>query len=111
MEEYLTERRQNRQTPLTPSQRARTRKAQPQRTAGDHYDTRTYNHAVARACARAAVLRWHPHQLRHNAATNLRKEFGIEVARVVLGHTSPTITESYAEVDREKAVEAMRRVG
>jgi len=29
--------------------------------------------------------RWHPHQLRHNAATYLRKQFGLEAARVVLG--------------------------
>ncbi len=55
--------------------------------------------------------RWHPHRLRHNAATYLRKEFGLDTARVILGHHSPTITEIYAEVDREKAVEAMLEVG
>ena len=55
--------------------------------------------------------RWHPHQLRHNAATELRKEFGIEVARIVLGHRSAAITEVYAELDQAKAVEAMLRVG
>ena len=31
--------------------------------------------------------RWHVHQLRHRAATDLRKQFGIEVAQVMLGHT------------------------
>lgn len=55
--------------------------------------------------------RWHPHQLRHNAATRLRKEFGIEAARVVLGHRSAAITEVYAEVDHAKAAEIMARVG
>ena len=55
--------------------------------------------------------RWHPHQLRHNAATELRKEFGIEAARVILGHRSPAITEVYAELDHAKAVDAMLRVG
>ena len=55
--------------------------------------------------------RWHPHQLRHNAATELRKEFGIEVARIILGHRSAAITEVYAELDQAKAVEAMLRVG
>jgi integrase len=49
--------------------------------------------------------------LRHTAATNLRKEFGIEVARVILGHASPAVTEIYAEADREKAIGAMRRIG
>lgn len=28
---------------------------------------------------------WYRHQLRHNAATFLRKEFGLETARVTLG--------------------------
>jgi hypothetical protein len=31
---------------------------------------------------------WHPHQLRHNAATELRREFGLDTARVILGHRS-----------------------
>jgi integrase len=55
--------------------------------------------------------RWHPHQLRHNAATYFRKEFGIEAARVVLGHKSAGVTEIYAELDRMKAAEIMGRVG
>jgi integrase len=55
--------------------------------------------------------RWHPHQLRHNAATYLRKEFGIEAARVVLGHKSVGVTEIYAELDRMKAAEIMGKVG
>jgi len=55
--------------------------------------------------------RWHPHQLRHNAATNLRKEFGIEVARIALGHRSAAITQIYAELDTRQAEAAMLRVG
>jgi integrase len=54
---------------------------------------------------------WHPNQLRHTAATRLRKQFGIEAARVVLGHSSAVVTEIYAEVDREKASQIMGRVG
>ena len=55
--------------------------------------------------------RWHPHQLRHNAATNLRKKFGLEAAQIVLGHRSAAITEVYAELDQQKAVEAMLKIG
>lgn len=55
--------------------------------------------------------RWHPHQLRHNAATRLRKEFGIEVARVILGHRSPLITEVYAELDDAKAIQVIQKIG
>jgi integrase len=54
---------------------------------------------------------WHPHQLRHNAATRLRKEFGLDVARAVLGHSSAAVTEIYAELDMAKASEAMGRIG
>lgn len=54
---------------------------------------------------------WHPHQLRHNAATRLRKEFGIEAARVVLGHRSAGVTEIYAEIDHLRAADVMARVG
>ena len=110
-EEHLAERRLSRKTPLTPSQQARSRKRNPVRAPGDRYDARVFNHSVERACARAGVPRWHPHQLRHSAATNLRKEFGIEVARVILGHSSPAVTEMYAEADREKAIAVMARVG
>ena len=54
---------------------------------------------------------WHPHQLRHSSATALRKEFGIELARIILGHSSAFVTEIYAECDRVKAMEAMQQVG
>ena len=55
--------------------------------------------------------RWHPHQLRHNAATELRKEFGIEAARIILGHRSAAITEVYAEKDEQQAIQAIMKVG
>ena len=131
-------RRSGRRTPMTPSQRARSRKARPSKAPGDRYDARSSAHAVARACDRAfphpslsgirakdltadyerqeldawlKANRWHPHQLRHSAATEIRREFGLEVARVVLGHSSPAVTELYAEVDGERAVSAMERLG
>ncbi len=57
------------------------------------------------------ISRWHPHQLRHSAATRLRRELGIEAARVVLGHSSAATTEVYAELDRQKAMRAMAEIG
>ena len=54
---------------------------------------------------------WHPHQLRHNAGTLLRREAGIETARCVLGHASAVTTEIYAEADLAKAREIIGRVG
>jgi integrase len=48
----------------------------------------------------------HPRRFRHNAATRLRKEFGLEAAQVVLRHRTLSVTEVYAE----KNVEAARRI-
>jgi integrase len=55
--------------------------------------------------------RWHPHQLRHNAATVLRKEYGIEVAKIILGHATLNATQVYAERDLEKAREIVSKIG
>ena len=38
-------------------------------------------------------------------------EFGIEAARIILGHHSAAITEVYAEKDEQQALEAMAKVG
>jgi integrase len=55
--------------------------------------------------------RWAPNRLRHTAATFIRKEFGLDAARAILGHSSPAVTEVYAELDRDKATEVMARIG
>ena len=59
----------------------------------------------ARACKRAGVPVWHPHQLRHTYGTLMRKRHGIETARILLGHKSPAMTLVYAEADRAKAMQ------
>ena len=79
----------------------------PKRQPGEQYSVESYRQAIERACKKASVPHWHPHQLRHNAATFLRKEFGLEAARIILGHKSAAITEIYAELDREKAIEVI----
>jgi integrase len=55
--------------------------------------------------------RWHPNQLRHTSATIIRKEYGIEAARAILGHSRLTTTEVYAEIDRLKATGVMAKIG
>jgi len=55
--------------------------------------------------------RWHPNQLRHTKATELRREFGLDAARAVLGHRSPQITEVYAEMDVTQAAQVMEKLG
>lgn len=62
-------------------------------------------------CKWQEAHRWHPHQLRHNAGTLIRREFGLEMARVILGHSSMVVTEIYAEQDEEKACEVIKEIG
>ena len=117
-----------RKTPLAWGNRPGTnRKTTPTRFAGDSYSTDSYRRAIVRGCEQAfppprelkgdelklwrKEHRWHPHQLRHNAATFLRKEFGLETARVILGHRSAAVTETYAEMDHQKAIEVIGQVG
>jgi integrase len=108
--ERRTEMRRARKTSVQPSQRDRA-KPRPKKRPGSSYTVKSYCRAIAYACERVGVPKWHPNQLRHNAATRLRKDFGLDVARAVLGHSSPVVTEVYAELDGAKAAEAMERVG
>ncbi len=120
-----------RKTPLSYGNRPGTnRKKSPKKQAGTVYNTHSYRRAVtygiqaankARLAEAAAegidpdevllIPHWHPHQLRHNAGTNLRREHGIEVARIILGHRSAAITETYAEIDHARAIEVMAKIG
>ena len=47
----------------------------------------------------------------HNAASELRKEFGIEAARIILGHHSAAVTEICAEKYEQEAIQAIMKVG
>ena len=55
--------------------------------------------------------RWHPNMLRHAKATELRREFGLDAARAVLGHRAIRTSETYAEIDQNKAAAAMEKLG
>jgi integrase len=54
---------------------------------------------------------WHPNQLRHTAGTELRKQYGLEAAQVILGHKTLTVTQVYAEKNVEAARKIMAEVG
>ncbi len=110
--ERRAERHRRRRTPLSSGNRpGSNRKPRPQRQPQGHYSVDSYRRAIARACRRAGVPHWHPHCLRHNAATRIRNELGIEMARLILGHRSAAVTEIYAEMDTTRAVEVMARIG
>ncbi len=64
-----------------------------------------------RACEKAGVECWAPNRLRHSAATDIRKRFGLEAAQILLGHAKADVTQIYAERDMSKAREIVREVG
>jgi integrase len=56
--------------------------------------------------------RWSPNRLRHTAATEIRRQFGLEAAQIVLGHSSALITDAvYAERDHALANKVLAQIG
>ncbi len=83
----------------------------------DRYSTKIYYHAVQCAIKRAnkrgnlSIPKFTPHQLRHTAATRIRKEFGLDAARAVLGHRTLNMTNEYAEIDKMLAEKVLKKLG
>jgi integrase len=126
----LAVRNANRKTPMCCGNTIGTnRKRRPKKSAGDQYSTLSYGRAVARACLKAFPVpeeiagdpqaavtwnkehHWFPNQLRHSAATEIRKKFGLEAAQTVLGHSKANMTERYAERDQGLAANVARQIG
>jgi integrase len=75
------------------------------------YNVNAYRIAIHRACEKAGHAKWSPNQLRHAAATEVRKKFGLEAAQVICGHQSAEVTQIYAERDASLAKKVARAVG
>jgi integrase len=99
-----------RRTKRTPSE-LRRRKAKPKRQPAARYSRRSYRQAIVRACAKAGVPAWSPLQLRHTAATLIRARYGVEAARVILGHSKVETSQIYAERDLHRAEQIMAEIG
>jgi integrase len=105
------------------SNRVRRAKKRP----GDRYTKDSYNRAITRAITAANAARkkaaaeigvqpvllasWSPNRLRHAAATEVRRQFGLEAAQVTLGHSKANTTEIYAERDHDLARTVALRIG
>jgi integrase len=77
----------------------------------DMYSSKSYGNAVADACRRAGVPVFRPHRIRHGFATMIRKEFGLEAAQVLLGHSQADVTQVYAERDLTLAATIAKKIG
>jgi len=57
------------------------------------------------------VPAWHPHQLRHSIATEIRRKYGLEGSQVFLGHADADVTQIYAERDLGLAFKIAAELG
>ena len=118
-EDRNARRRDQRKSPMTPSQLKRRPKASPAHQKRDHYDTDSYRRAVKYAIKKANRTRaaneqipdWFPLQIRHTRATEVRKKFGLEASQVSLGHSHADVTQVYAERNLELAVKVAEAIG
>jgi integrase len=126
----LLERSEQRTTPAKYGNRpGSNRVRKPKRQPGVQYLRHSYARAIERACDKAfpappeikaddaklkawrVAHRWSPNQLRHTRATDIRKQFGLESASSVLGHSQLSTTLIYAEQDAERAIHVARQIG
>lgn len=85
--------------------------------AGETWTTSNYGQAIRYAC-RATRTDWNPNQLRHSCGTRVRRKFGTDAARAVLGHSTggTRVTDGYTREAVEKefiktASRVMIRIG
>lgn len=102
--------RANRKSKVPPSQVDRSSK-NPKRIAGSRYTSESYAHAIQWAVEKASIPHWHPNQLRHTFATEVRKSHGLEAAQVLLGHSRADVTQLYAERNLGLAVKVAEAMG
>lgn len=102
--------RAERKSKVQPSQVSRAKQKLRDRFSNS-YNPKSYYRAVRFAAERAKVPHWFPHQLRHAVGTELRKAFGIEAARAVLGQQNLSVTEIYAQQDATQARQVMEQLG
>ena len=117
------DRRQQRRSPLTPSQRARKPKRKGLRRPKDCYDNDSYRRAITRAVEvlnadrlredpeSKPIASWAPNQLRHSFASKVRERFGVEEVQVVLGHEHADVSQVYAKRDEKLALKVMHEMG
>ena len=85
MAEHMEARRAARQTPIY-GERKRQDGRVP-RVLGERWTTDAYTKTIRTACGKAGITPWGANRLRHTFGTEVRRAFGLEAARAVLGHT------------------------
>ena len=112
MEERNAEKRANRKTKLTPSQKARDKRKKP-RPIAEFYNRASYRRAIQYGIETVnrklqdgdKVPQWTPYRIRNRVATEIETKVGLDAAQAQLGHTSANMTKRYSDAQlaiREK---------
>jgi len=112
MEQFRAEQRAKRRTKVQPSQQYR-RKQKPRKQPGESYSANAYGCAVAKACVKAKVPHFHPHQIRHTHATEVRRasvwkphKWRLATVRRRLPNCTPNATSIWRRRWRKNSVDA-----
>lgn len=81
------------------------RSRKPRTSPTNQFSAGTYARSIRNICERENITKWSPGQLRHTAATQIRKQHGLETSQVVLGHSTAAVTQIYAERDLERGAQ------
>ncbi len=125
---YREHRHAMRKTPLSCGNRpGLNRMRKPKHPPGTRYTNDAYRRSIHRAVNRINARRakdakkagskpellplWSPNRLRHTAATQIRRQFGLEAAQVTLGHAKADVTQVYAERDSKLARTVAAKIG
>jgi len=108
--EWVRAARSKRKSKVPPSQQTR-KKMNPKKSPGTSYTVAGYGHAIRKAVQKAGVPHWHPNQLRHTFATEVRRTHGLEAAQAALGHSKADVTQIYAERDAALAAKVAAEIG
>lgn len=85
-----------REAAVSPSRYDRS-KAHAVRVPGERWRTDSYTGTIAAACRRAGIPSWGANRLRHAFATDVRRQFGLDACRAVLGHSmGARVTDRYS---------------
>lgn len=108
-------RKRQRESPMTPSQRARRPKKSPKQAKRPKYDTDSYRKAIRYAIRKAfragvVIPHWHPNQLRHAIATEIREHLTEQAAQIYLGHACMETTAIYAKKNLSELIAVAREL-
>lgn len=84
MAEHMAARKAARVTPVY----TRTKSPHVPRVLGEKWTSDAYTKTIRAACQKANLTPWGANRLRHAFGTEVRRSFGLEAARAVLGHTN-----------------------